>query len=66
MAEAGALDADLLVLGARGLAGLRAYVGSVSNHVLHHVHRPLLIVPPSGDAPATTAEARTAAVATSG
>jgi nucleotide-binding universal stress UspA family protein len=39
------LDVDLVVLGARGLAGVRAYLGSVSNHVLQHVHRPVLIVP---------------------
>src|ERR671934_164053 len=40
------LDADVIVLGARGLAGIAAFLGSVSNHVLQHAHRPVLIVPP--------------------
>jgi nucleotide-binding universal stress UspA family protein len=39
------VDADLIVLGARGLAGVRAFLGSVSNHVLQHAHRPVLVVP---------------------
>jgi nucleotide-binding universal stress UspA family protein len=39
------LDADLIVLGARGLTGVRAFLGSVSNHVIQHAHRPVLIVP---------------------
>jgi nucleotide-binding universal stress UspA family protein len=34
--EASELDADLVVVGARGLAGVRAYLGSVSNNVLQH------------------------------
>lgn len=46
VAAADDLDADLIVLGARGLAGVRAFLGSVSNHVLQHAHRPLLVVPP--------------------
>jgi nucleotide-binding universal stress UspA family protein len=48
IAEADELDVDLVVLGARGLTGMRALVGSVSNHVLQHVHRPLLVIPPAG------------------
>ncbi|MEW9550163.1 universal stress protein [Nonomuraea sp. NPDC050783] len=41
------LDASLVVTGTRGLAGVRSVLlGSVSNHVLHHAHRPTLIVPP--------------------
>jgi nucleotide-binding universal stress UspA family protein len=47
VARADELDADLVVLGARGLAGVRAYLGSVSNHVLQHAHRPVLVVPPA-------------------
>jgi len=33
------LNADLIVLGAPGLTGIRAFLGSVSNHVLQHAHR---------------------------
>jgi nucleotide-binding universal stress UspA family protein len=47
VANADELDVDLIVLGARGLAGVRAYLGSVSNHVLQHAHRPVLVVPPA-------------------
>jgi nucleotide-binding universal stress UspA family protein len=43
--RAAELDVDLIVLGARGLAGVRAYLGSVSNHVLQHARRPVLVVP---------------------
>jgi nucleotide-binding universal stress UspA family protein len=39
------LDADLIVTGARGLTGIAAFLGSVSNHVLQHASRPLLVVP---------------------
>lgn len=46
--QADELDVDLIVLGARGLAGVRAYLGSVSNHVVQHAHRPTLVVPPQG------------------
>jgi nucleotide-binding universal stress UspA family protein len=35
---------DLVVLGARGLAGVRAFLGSVSNHG-QHTRRPVLVVP---------------------
>jgi len=44
------LDADLIVTGARGLTGIAAFFGSVSNHVLQHATRPVLVVPsPSVD-----------------
>ncbi len=39
-------DADLVVLGARGHGAVgSAILGSVSTWVLHHVHRPIAIVP---------------------
>ncbi|GAA1615800.1 hypothetical protein GCM10009733_010130 [Nonomuraea maheshkhaliensis] len=42
------VGASLVVTGSRGLAGVRSVLlGSVSNHVLHHAHRPTLIVPPA-------------------
>ena len=53
IAEADELDVDLVVPGARGLTGMRALIGSVSNHVLQDAHRPLLVIPPAG-APAAT------------
>jgi nucleotide-binding universal stress UspA family protein len=46
LASADKLGADLIVLGARGLTGVRAFLGSVSNHVLQHAHRPVLVIPP--------------------
>jgi nucleotide-binding universal stress UspA family protein len=45
LATADELEVDLIVLGARGLAGVRAFLGSVSNHVVQHAHRPVLVVP---------------------
>jgi nucleotide-binding universal stress UspA family protein len=45
MAVAEMVDADLVVLGSRELYGLkRLLVGSTSAHVVHSVHRPVLIV----------------------
>ncbi|MET8003556.1 universal stress protein [Nonomuraea glycinis] len=45
-------DADLLVLGSRGLGGLAAAVlGSVSHAVLHRAHCPVAVVPLRGDPP---------------
>lgn len=43
---AGELDASLLVMGSRGLTGLRsALLGSVSHALVIHAHRPVLVVP---------------------
>jgi nucleotide-binding universal stress UspA family protein len=39
------LDVDLIVMGARGLTGIAAVLGSVSNHVLRYSDRPVLVVP---------------------
>ena len=47
LGEASKFDVDLVVLGARGLAGIRAFLGSVSNHVLQHSRRPVLVIPAS-------------------
>jgi nucleotide-binding universal stress UspA family protein len=42
------LDAPVIVIGSRGLSGLREIVdGSVSHQVAEHAGRPVLIVPPS-------------------
>ena len=44
--EAERLNADLIVLGSHGHGAIRrALLGSVSEHVLHHARRPLLILP---------------------
>ena len=44
--EAERLEADLIVLGSHGYGAIRrALLGSVSEYVLHHAHRPLLILP---------------------
>jgi nucleotide-binding universal stress UspA family protein len=40
------VDAAVVVLGSRGYTGVKsAVLGSVSNHVLHHADRPVLVVP---------------------
>jgi nucleotide-binding universal stress UspA family protein len=56
VAVANELDTDVIVLGARGLTGLAAFMGSVSIHVLEHAQRPVLIVPPKPASHAATAE----------
>ena len=42
------IDAAVIVLGSRGLKGIRErFEGSVSHEVAEHVGRPVLIVPPA-------------------
>lgn len=46
LAEAEELEADAIVLGSRGLTGLKSLMlGSVSHAVLQHADRPVLVVP---------------------
>jgi len=46
LAEAGDLDADVIVLGTRGLGGVKSLMlGSVSHAVLHHADRAVLVIP---------------------
>jgi nucleotide-binding universal stress UspA family protein len=45
---AGEIDAAVIVMGSRGLNGVReAFEGSVSHEVAEHAGRPVLIVPPA-------------------
>jgi nucleotide-binding universal stress UspA family protein len=44
------LDADVIVTGTRGLAGIAALLGSVSSHVVQNAKRPVLVVPRDGNA----------------
>lgn len=40
-------DADMLVLGSRGVGGFsRLMMGSVAGQVTHHAHGPVVIIPP--------------------
>jgi nucleotide-binding universal stress UspA family protein len=46
LAEAAELDAGVIVLGTRGLGGVKSLMlGSVSHAVLHHADRAVLVVP---------------------
>ncbi|CAH1781078.1 unnamed protein product [Owenia fusiformis] len=39
-------DADMIVMGSRGLGAIRrTFIGSVSDYVLHHVNVPVLVIP---------------------
>ncbi len=56
LAEADAVGADAIVLGTRGLTGIKSLLlGSVSHAVVQHAHVPVLVVPS-----AETAERRAA------
>jgi nucleotide-binding universal stress UspA family protein len=42
-------DADLLVLGSRGVGGVASLViGSTSSQVFHHAHCPVVMMPGNG------------------
>jgi nucleotide-binding universal stress UspA family protein len=46
LATASDLEANVIVLGTRGRSGIKSLIlGSVSNAVLHHADRPVLIIP---------------------
>jgi nucleotide-binding universal stress UspA family protein len=48
---ADAVDAAVVVIGSRGLGAVKsALFGSVSSGLLHHAHRPVLVVPPGDEA----------------
>jgi len=50
IAVADEIDAAVIVMGSRGLSGVReAFEGSVSHEVASHARRPVLIVPPAED-----------------
>jgi nucleotide-binding universal stress UspA family protein len=67
LAVAEDLDADAIVVGTRGLTGLRSMLlGSVSHAVLQHANRSVIVVPSAAVAEARTewVERRDAAIAT--
>jgi nucleotide-binding universal stress UspA family protein len=46
--QAAAVNADMIVLGTRGLSAVKSvFLGSVSRAVLQHADRPVLVVPPA-------------------
>jgi nucleotide-binding universal stress UspA family protein len=58
LAEAEAIDAQAIVLGTRGLSGIKSLLlGSVSHAVVQHAHRTVIVVP-SADIAAARVEAR--------
>jgi nucleotide-binding universal stress UspA family protein len=52
VAFADELEVDLIIVGSRGLRGIRrALTGSVSESVFRHAHRPVMVVRAKGDPP---------------
>lgn len=42
------LDADMIIMGSRGLGTIRRTIlGSVSDYVVHHANVPVVVCPPS-------------------
>ena len=63
LSVAGECGADLIVVGSRGLTGLRAFThGSVSKRLVTHARRPVLVVP---DEPAQAAARERSAITSS-
>ena len=59
LAEAGDVDAQAIVLGTRGLTGVRSLLmGSVSHAVIQHADRPVMVVPSPETATARGAASR--------
>jgi nucleotide-binding universal stress UspA family protein len=57
--EAESVHADVIVMGSRGLTGVKSFLlGSVSHAVLQHADRPVVVVPSRGIAERRTAERR--------
>jgi nucleotide-binding universal stress UspA family protein len=52
MQRADAGDVAAIVMGSRGLGGMRSVLlGSVSTHVVHHAHQPVLVARRNGGTP---------------
>jgi nucleotide-binding universal stress UspA family protein len=59
LGEAEAIDASAIVLGTRGLTGLKSLLlGSVSHHVTQHADRPVIVVPSPDTAQGRAAQNR--------
>jgi nucleotide-binding universal stress UspA family protein len=57
LAEADALSADAILMGSRGLTGIKSILlGSVSHRVVHHADRTVIVVPSPGVAAARERE----------
>jgi len=49
VAQASESDYDAILMGARGVGRVRALIGSVSQHVLHHAELPVFVAHAPGD-----------------
>ncbi len=64
--SAAEIDADVVILGARGLTGASAALGSVSDAVVHAARQPVLVVPQRGQTSAQVPEPASALIAYDG